>query len=1309
MKRLMFFLIATIVTISGWSQMSTFPFTENFDAVATAPPTGWLMYYNEGSPTPITACEWNIMSVTTEKRRGSTGQSFKFNFSACSGVEVHQYLITPLLDCNGTAKIVRIYYAGYADGNDANNPANWKDDLRLGYSTTDSAYTSFTWTDWMDPATNGNFGNNYYLEMLIPAATTYVCINAKGMYWYYIYVDDFSIEEAPACTQPIALALDTANNPVTANEAQVYWLPTSTGVSYEVNYKAADDATWQTDIVTDTFYYLSNLSSGTNYNFRVREICTGTGTAGTVDVDYSQWSTTLNFQTLITCPVPTNVVLGNVSGTSATLTWTDEPAAYEYEIQYKPSTVTDWDSIGGVTVESEISGVQTHTLTLLPSTTYNVRMRGLCSADDNSQWVVLPNITTPCLGLIIDATTTYTQDFDAGMTIPTCWMAGGFSATYYPEISTLHSSSGTNALRMRRSSISGRDSWIMLPIIDPSVDMRTLQVSFKMYDTTDNTSMTLAVGLLAAQATSPSTSNFTQIGDIISTSARNTWETKTIALSPYTVTDLSSQKRYIAIKSTNTTGNRTAFIDDVEISLIPPCTAPTGVTASNVTGESAVITWDNNDNYPSWRLCYKAATDTDYDTTAVLFDTTYTLTGLTPQTSYNVIVLTDCGDMPSSSVYTFTTDCASLIPSFTESFNTNPFNNCWTMAYGMLSANTVFTSSSPLWSYVSEEGLLRIYINPLTRTDWVISNSISLGFTTDTFQMAFDITLTADQNRTQPHNSLAAQRFAVVVSTDNGATWSNTNAFIWTPGDSQRNYESFGVTPSRVIIPLINPTTNQPYQGNIKIAFYVESDHMATNFMCIDNFTVQPYSTCISPFNLTSVADSLTAFSAAITFTELGQSTDYQYVYDEETNINNPEDGTFITVYNDTIPLTGLNPLTTYKIWVRSICYDGIGGTFYSEWSLPYTFTTTVTCQPPTNTSYSNITTSSVDLSWQPVFNAASYNVIYGVAGFDPATGGTTINNIVDTTFSLTALSEGTRYDIYVQADCSSDTSSMTFVGTITTTCNPIGVPYSENFDSYTGTTYDTPSLVPSCWNAVGSNVPHIVGSGSRGWYPHSNPNALNFSANVSDPDAYAILPAFSTPVENLRISFWYRYEVVMYGKLTIGYITGDQNSTSTYTVLDTLIPTTTLTQYTYNFSTSTNSNLVNATYIVISWKGGGAAAYNASIDDIVIDIPCNPPTGLLSSTTSNSATITWTAGTATSWEVVLQDTVSGTPVSVTSATYTFTGLNASTPYFAYVRTNCGSGNYSSWVLRQFTTDANPVTCAAPTGIASTETQTSAT
>ncbi|MBP6455516.1 MAG: T9SS type A sorting domain-containing protein [Chitinophagaceae bacterium] len=166
-----------------------------------------------------------------------------------------------------------------------------------------------------------------------------------------------------------------------------------------------------------------------------------------------------------------------------------------------------------------------------------------------------------------------------------------------------------------------------------------------------------------------------------------------------------------------------------------------------------------------------------------------------------------------------------------------------------------------------------------------------------------------------------------------------------------------------------------------------------------------------------------------------------------------------------------------------------------------------------------------------------------------------------------------------------------------------------------------------------------------------------------------------------------------------------------------------------YNFNITVPAATPNGNYrlrVIGHWGSDGISSVNGSggcgsyqygnYQDFTLNVggvppPCLTSTGISTTAiTTTTATISWNpvAG-ATAYEYVI-DNSSSNPVSGTSTintSYNATLLNPGTLYYVHVRTDCGSSNYSSWILDSFTTIA---LCNPPTGLsASAITSSSAT
>ncbi|MCR4829774.1 MAG: fibronectin type III domain-containing protein [Bacteroidales bacterium] len=109
----------------------------------------------------------------------------------------------------------------------------------------------------------------------------------------------------------------------------------------------------------------------------------------------------------------------------------------------------------------------------------------------------------------------------------------------------------------------------------------------------------------------------------------------------------------IAIKNFNTAGNNssTHYIDDIVVDSLLACTPVRNLTVEGNTTNSITLDWGSyNNSDDSWVVSYDTVPMTDPLTGTVTATTThpYTINGLTPGTDYYIYVLNDCGSGDSS-------------------------------------------------------------------------------------------------------------------------------------------------------------------------------------------------------------------------------------------------------------------------------------------------------------------------------------------------------------------------------------------------------------------------------------------------------------------------------------------------------------------------------------------------------------------------------------------------------------------------------------------------------------------------------------
>ncbi|WP_127846740.1 T9SS type B sorting domain-containing protein [Psychroflexus aestuariivivens] len=123
-----------------------------------------------------------------------------------------------------------------------------------------------------------------------------------------------------------------------------------------------------------------------------------------------------------------------------------------------------------------------------------------------------------------------------------------------------------------------------------------------------------------------------------------------------------------------------------------------------------------------------------------------------------------------------------------------------------------------------------------------------------------------------------------------------------------------------------------------------------------------------------------------------------------------------------------------------------------------------VTCVMPSLLVAENVTSSEADLSWTPGDAETEWEIVYGEAGFNPDSEGTTISdNDGVLGENITSLNPATDYHFYVKAVCAGgEESELAGPFTFTTECTVFALPWSEDFAS---------NSIPNCWSQGGDNA----------------------------------------------------------------------------------------------------------------------------------------------------------------------------------------------------------------------------------------------
>ena len=282
-------------------------------------------------------------------------------------------------------------------------------------------------------------------------------------------------------------------------------------------------------------------------------------------------------------------------------------------------------------------------------------------------------------------------------------------------------------------------------------------------------------------------------------------------------------------------------------------------------------------------------------------------------------------------------------------------------------------------------------------------------------------------------------------------------------------------------------------------------------------------------------------------------------------------------------------------------------------------------CSNPLFLSAGNIQPNSADLLWQAGGNETSWNLEWGVSGFNLGNG-TSVNGLTNTNYNISSLSNNTSYDFYVQAICDSTTNSiwsgpLTFNTNNNSTGGTCGSFTLQLYDSY-GDGWNGASLDVIINGSPFQNITLVNGNG---------PETFTFSTDSSDI-------------------------------IDILYNTGTYDDENTYNLLD------------------------NSNNLIVSQGEFGLISNVDPVSTFGIEActPCPQPSNLSANTnTAGTAQLGWNGGSGTfniEWGTTGFTIGSGNVInSISTNSYLLNSLNNGTSYDFYVQESCSANEISTW------------------------------
>ena len=369
------------------------------------------------------------------------------------------------------------------------------------------------------------------------------------------------------------------------------------------------------------------------------------------------------------CIKPKGITVSDITSKSATLSWESDADAWVIGF------VRDDD--GSIYKEMDVDE-NPYTLSLAASTPYTLRVRAICSSSDKSDWSNPVTFTTEaceeeekCL-ITYELTDDYGDgwngnkinvvDDEMGVVLDTWTFSSGRTATGSLAVcpgSTLN-------FVWVKGSYSDECSFVIKDVNENVI------FEFVKNDTgpTAGVLETYTVDCTASPCSTPrdfaasdlnyatATLSWTEIGEseewIIYYMAEDDEEVSsvTVTSNPYTFEGLQQGTTYYAMVAP--TCDEGKLSDMISFTTLVACAMPTDVTVSNIEAHSVDVSWTGTSDM--YLIRYKVSGASDWTTQSADMEAA-TLSGLTPETTYQFQVQGDCGDFQSkwTTIGTFTT------------------------------------------------------------------------------------------------------------------------------------------------------------------------------------------------------------------------------------------------------------------------------------------------------------------------------------------------------------------------------------------------------------------------------------------------------------------------------------------------------------------------------------------------------------------------------------------------------------------------------------------------------------------------------
>lgn len=1225
----------TFRTLCGFE---TVPYSENFEGISSGLPDCW-----EQVASNTTRAKWDFNA------NGHSGNCLNFS----DWYAENSRLILPVMDCSSLTADGQLsfYFKNPAISN------GMFAHLAIYYRTSSTG----EWTaidGWTLTAANEDWTS---ADVILPSSAnapyyqiSFLATGENTSSRVYMYLDDITIDEAPACVRPSSLAAEATDNSLTLS-----WTENGSATKWVVK---VDDGAWTE--TTENPYTINGLTANTEYSVSVRSFC---------DPDTSE-AFSATFRTACAAEVVTTddsfeeEFEGITSGIPSC--WAQTDAVWEsYTTGYTGRGLYFSDYYSGedtlITPEFNLSaltnGAQLRFWYKIPQygyyTYYNATLEVLYRTSTSGEWTVGETLTD-----VVEDWTEYEYILPASTA----------AASYQIAFRAVSASSYT-------------DTYVYLDNVTVEAAPTCLRpTSGTITGVTPESAVVTWDAVAGATGYSVAYGETNDVDAATVVSADDA--TKTLE-------GLDAETTYYVWVRTVCGSDNANWLALGSFTTEVACAEVVSASVTNATLNEITIGWeiDDSEGYASTAVIvnYKEADASDW-TEVVAENNTFTLSGLTEGTAYNFRISNICGTDTADyvTINASTKVCGevgdgSTVSSYIPSnfyYNYSYSQSIYTAAE-VGDIDTIHGISYKYNGTTSPTRTVTVYIADVENAAFEGDFMDITNFT----QVATDYAWTVENGWSEivfdePFVHQSGKDIVIAID-DNTGTYVSTNprTFAAHNGNGFRYY---------------NDSSN-PDPANITVTGTTETVVADIRFTANCGGSVQPV-TCDVPTGL--AANNVTENSAVISWT--GSAAQY------EVELN----GQSSTVNTNSYTAQGLTAATAYTVRVRALCDGGLT----SDWTAVVNFTTLdepqpMECNTPTGLAVSNVTENSANISWNEVTIAETFDGEWNLAmGAEDsvhtmitpdATMHMLLNYLgmdfedVDENVSVA----GTLIPVTIEPAAG---NQMNVTGSFDMAMYGVDDPVTFHFSTTGTVTSNGMNIEPATINET-VRIMNAMDIDYTGTVTFAQPTALPVDGTLTIGIASMNISGYGDTTVNVGIAMTGSVSISMVGTdLTASGSRETTNTYPTYELVVTNVATgvetpitnattpyaleglTASTEYTVKVRTHCDENSTSDWSAAVSFttlNGGG--------EDPTCDVPTNIVIDQESINTPCAALITWN-GTASQYEIEITGGEQPVTTTVSTNSYTFNGV-ASTTYSVRVRAICDGGVTSDWSAAQSFTTPN--------------------